>query len=73
MKAIINLTTIAELPCTIGSKTEREVNFEISRDIATADTMNTLNKIEGVRMFFYPSMVSVHISTKFVESLVYVD
>lgn len=73
MKAIINLTTIAELPCTISSKTQREVNFEITRELATADTMNTLNKIEGVRMFFYPNVVSVHIETKYVESIVFID
>lgn len=73
MKAIINLTTIAELPCRISSKTQREVNFEIPRELATADTMNTLNEIEGVRMFVYPSVVSVHIETKYVESIVFID
>lgn len=73
MKAIINLTTIAELPCKISSKSDREVNFEIPRALATATTMNTLNKIEGVRMYIYPSVVSVHISTKFVESIIFMD
>lgn len=73
MKAIINLTTIAELPCRISSKTQREVNFEIPRELATADTMNILNGIEGVRMFFYPSAVSVHIEAKYVESIIFID
>ena len=73
MKAILNLTTIAELPCKISSKSDREVNFEIPRALATATIMNTLNKIEGIRMYIYPSVVSVHISTKFIESITFVD
>lgn len=73
MKAIINLTTIAELPCKISSKSSREVNIEISRDIATATTMNTLNKMEGVSMYIYPSVVSVHIPMKYVESITFID
>ena len=73
MKAIINLTTIAELPCRISHETSREVNFYITRDIATATTMNTLSKMEGVSLFIYSDYVSVRVSRCFVESLVYVD
>lgn len=73
MKAIINLTTIAELPCTISHETSFEVNFNIGRDIATATTMNTLSKMKDVSMFIYSDHVSVRVPRCFVESLVYVD
>lgn len=73
MKAIINLTTIAELPCTIVHKTSYEVNFHITCDIATATTMNTLSKMEGVSLFIYSDHVSVKVPESFVESLVFVD
>lgn len=73
MKAIINLTTIAELPCTIYHETPSEVNFEITRDYATADLMNTLHKMDGVSVYIYSTYVSVHVKKSFVESLVYVD
>ena len=73
MKAIINLTTIAELPCTISHETSYEVNFNITRDYATADLMNNLRKMEDVSMFIYSDHVSVRVPRCFVESLVYVD
>lgn len=73
MKAIINLTTIAELPCTISHETSFEVNFHITRDLATATTMNTLSKMKDVSMFIYSDHVSVRVPRCFVESLVYVD
>lgn len=73
MKAIINLTTIAELPCTISHETPREVNFHITRDIATATTMNTLSKMEDVSMFVYSDYVSVRVPRCLVESIIYVD
>lgn len=73
MKAIINLTTIAELPCTISYETPSEVNFEITRDYATADLMNTLHKMDGVRVYIYSTYVSVYVKKSFVESLDYVD
>lgn len=73
MKAIINLTTIAELPCKIVHETSFEVNFHITRDIATATTMNTLSKMKDVSMFIYSDHVSVRVPRCFVESLVYID
>jgi hypothetical protein len=73
MKAVINLKTIAELPCTISHETSFEVNFHLTRDIATADTMNTLSKMKDVSMFIYSDHVSVRVPRCFVESLVYVD
>lgn len=73
MKAVINLTTIAALPCTISHENPFEVNFHISRDIATATTMNTLSKMKDVSMFIYSDHVSVRVPRCFVESLVYVD
>jgi hypothetical protein len=73
MEAIIHLTTIAALPCTISHETPFKVNFHITRDIATATTMNTLSKMEGVSMFIYSDHVSVRVPRCFVESLVYVD
>ena len=73
MKAIINLTTIAELPCTISHETSYEVNFNITRDYATADLMNNLRKMDGVRIYIYRTYVSVYVKKSFVESLVYVD
>lgn len=73
MKAIINLTTIAELPCEVAHQTPSEVNFEISRENATADLMNALQNLEGFRMFSYRTYVSVYVSPSVVESLVYID
>lgn len=73
MKAIINLTTIAELPCTVVYETSFEVNFHITRDLATADTMNTLSKMKNVSMYIYSDYVSVRVPKCFVESFVYVD
>ena len=73
MKAIINLTTIAELPCTISHETSCEVNFNITRDYATADLMNNLRKMDGVKIYIYSTYVSVYVKKSFVESLVYVD
>ena len=72
MKAIINLTTIAELPCTISHENSFVVNFHIGRDIATAITMNTLSKMKDVSVFFYSDYVSVRVPRNLVESLVYV-
>lgn len=73
MKAIINLTTIAEIPCTIAHETPSEVNFEFSRDYATATIMNTLHKMDGVRVYIYNTFVSVYVKKSLVESLVYID
>lgn len=73
MKAIINLTTIAELPCTISYQTKHYVCFHIDRDIATSDTLNALNKMGDVALYGYSDYVSVTLSRCFVESLVYVD
>ena len=73
MKAIINLTTIAELPCTISYETSYEVNFNITRDYATADLMNNLRKMDGVMIYIHSTYVSVYVKKSFVESLVYVD
>lgn len=73
MKAIINLTTNADLPCTISHETSYEVNFNINRDYATADLMNNLHKMDGVKIYIYSTYVSVYVKKSFVESLVYVD
>ena len=73
MKAILNLTTIAELPCRIAHENSYEVNFHIGRDLANATTMNTLSKMKDVAMFIYSDHVSVRVPRCFVESLVYVD
>ena len=73
MKAIINLTTIAELPCTISHETSYEVYFNIAREYVTADLMNNLRKIDGVMIYIYSTYVSVYVKKSFVESLVYVD
>lgn len=73
MKAIINLTTIAELPCTIAYQTKGHVSFKISRDIATSDTLNALGKMGDVSLYGYSDYVSVTLDTCFVESIIYVD
>lgn len=72
MKAIINLTTIAELPCTIAYETPYEVNFNIAREYVTADLMMNLRKISGVSIYIHRTCVSVYVKKSFVESLVYV-
>ena len=73
MKAIINLTTIAELPCTISHETSYEVNFNITREYATAGIMNNLRNLDGVMIYIYSTYVSVYVKKSFVKSLVYVD
>lgn len=73
MKAIINLTTIAELPCTISYETPNEVNFNITHDYATADLMNNLRNMDGVMIYIHNNYVSVYVKKSLVESLVYVD
>lgn len=73
MKAIINLTTISELPCEISHQAPTEVNFEISKEYATADLMNNLQNLKGFRMFSYSSYVSIYVHSSVVESIVYVD
>ena len=73
MKAIINLTTIAELPCTMTYQTKSNVSFKISRDIATSDILNTLGKMRDVALYGYTDYVSVTLDSCFVESIIYVD
>lgn len=73
MKAIINLTTIAELPCKIAYTTKGHVSFKIGREIATSDTLNALNEMGDVSIYGYSDYVSVTLSRCFVESIVYVD
>lgn len=73
MKAIINLTTIAELPCRISYQTKGHVSFKISRDIATSDTLNALSQMGDVALYGYSDYVSVTLDACFVESIIYVD
>lgn len=73
MKAIINLTTIAELPCRISYQTKGHVSFKISRDIATSDTLNALGQMGDIALYGYSDYVSVTLNTCFVESIIYVD
>lgn len=72
MKAIIRLTTISELPCTISRETPHEVIFNITRDYATAYLMNNLLEIDGVKIHMHRTYVSVCVKKSFVDSLVYV-
>ena len=72
MKAIINLTTIAELPCEIASVSDYEVSFKITKDIATADNLNALFFMKA-RIYEYTDYISVTLSRESVESIVFVD
>lgn len=73
MKAIINLTSIAELPCTISYRTKGHVCFKISRDIATSDILNAIDKMGDATLYGYSDYVSITLDTRFVESIIYVD
>ena len=73
MKAIINLTTIAELPCEITSVSNNEVSFKITKDIATADNLNALLFFMEARMYEYSDYISVTLSRKSVLSIHFVD
>ena len=72
MKAIINLTTIAELPCEISSVSEHEVSFKITKDIATADNLNALLFMKA-RIYEYTDYISVALSREYVLSIHFVD
>ena len=72
MKAIINLTTIAELPCEIASVSEHEVSFKITEDIATADNLNAL-LIMKARLYEFSTEISVDIARESVVSILFVD
>ena len=72
MKAIINLTTIAELPCEITSVSEHEVSFKITKDIATADNLNALLFMKA-RIYEYSTEISVTLSRESVLSIHFVD
>ena len=72
MKAIINLTTIAELPCEISSVSEHEVSFKITKDIATADNLNALLFMKA-RIYEYTDYISVTLSRESVVSIHFVD
>ena len=72
MKAIINLTTIAELPCEIASVSEHDVSFKITKDIATADNLNAL-LIMKARIYEYSTEISVTLARESVPSIVFVD
>ena len=72
MKAIINLTTIAELPCEISSVSEHEVSFKITKDIATADNLNALLFMQA-RIYEYSTEISVTLSREYVVSIFFVD
>ena len=73
MKAIINLTTIVDLPCTISHETPYEVNFNITREYATAGIMNNLRNLDGVMIYIYSTYVSVYVKKSFVKSIIFVD
>ena len=72
MKAIINLTTIAELPCEITSVSEHEVSFKITKDIATADNLNALLFMKA-RIYEYSTDISVSLARESVVSIHFVD
>ena len=72
MKAIINLTTIAELPCEISSVSEHEVSFKITKDIATADNLNALLFMKA-RIYEYSTDISVTLAREYVVSIFFVD
>ena len=72
MKAIINLTTIAELPCEISSVSDHEVSFKIAKDIATADNLNALLFMKA-RIYEYSTEISVTLSRESVVSIFFVD
>ena len=72
MKAIINLTTIAELPCEIASVSDHEVSFKITKDIATADNLNALLFMKA-RIYEYTDYISVTLSRESVVSIFFVD
>lgn len=72
MKAIINLTTIAELPCEITSVSGHEVSFKITKDIATADNLNALFFMKA-RIYEYTDYISVDIARESVVSIHFVD
>ena len=72
MKAIINLTTIAELPCEIASVSDYEVSFKITKDIATADNLNALLFMKA-RIYEYSTDISVTLSRESVVSIHFVD
>lgn len=72
MKAIINLTTIAELSCEISSVSEREVSFKIAKDIATADNLNALLFMKA-RIYEYTDEISVTLARESVVSIYFVD
>lgn len=72
MKAIINLTTIAELPCEITSVFDREVSFKIAKDIATADNLNAL-LFMNARIYEYSTEISVTLARESVVSIHFVD
>lgn len=72
MKAIINLTKIAELPCEIASVSYDEVSFKITKDIATADNLNALLFMKA-RIYEYPDYISVTLPRESVVSIHFVD
>ncbi len=72
MKAIINLTKIAELPCEITSVSDREVSFKIAKDIATADNLNAL-LFMNARIYEYSTEISVTLARESVLSIHFVD
>ena len=72
MKAIINLTTIAELPCEIASVSDHEVSFKITKDIATADNLNALLFMKA-RIYEYSTDISVTLGRESVVSIFFVD
>lgn len=73
MKAIINLTTIAELPCVVSCKLSTMTSFTISKEMATADTLNALASLEATLTQMIGGDISVHVRNELIESLVFVD
>lgn len=72
MKAIIFLSTISELPCEISSVSDHEVSFKLSKDIATASTLQSCFML-GARMYEYSTEISVSISREHVDLIRFVD
>lgn len=72
MKAIIFLTKIAELPCEISSVSDYSVSFKISRDYATADTLQNLFMMNA-SLSEYSDSISVSVKRDQVDNIVFVD
>ena len=72
MKAVIYLSTISELPCEITTVSEHSVSFKITRDYATADTLQILFMMNA-GIYEYSDSISVSVKRDQVDNIVFVD